>query len=561
MFSIQSGACAAGQGRVESRDRAFGPRRRPRAARLIAAIGALALLASACTGADDEDPAKVGLVQGFAGIVVSDEPRAALIGREILGSGGNAADTAVAMYFTMSVTLPSRVGLGSGGVCVLYDVSENAAEALLFLPRASDERGVVPQGPRAMAALHARHGLIRWEVLVSPGEAMARFGHPVSRAFARDLAAAASQIAAHPEMARIFRNNAGELPDEGDKIEQVELASVLGGLRAQGAAYMYSGHFVHRFTEAAAAAGQPVTVEQVRESVPVFTAPVAVAFGAHTLYFTAPPAANGLVAAQLWKMLADVASLPPDGTPDRAHLFVEASERAFAQRAGWMEPSGAAREDPETLLEKSRLKRVLDGYSDRRHTPAASLTPRPVAVPENPHGASFVTGDRWGNMVACSFTMNGLFGAFQIAPGTGILLAAVPREHFNGILSPSAAILANTHSKEAYFAAAASGGSAAPTALVSVLLGALVDEGSLKEITARPRFHHSGAPDVTFFEAGAAPDILDGLRDRGHLLREAPMLGRVNALYCPNGIRHADDQEDCAFANDPRGWGLGFNVQ
>ena len=110
MFSIQSGACAAGQGRVESRDWAIGPRRRPRAARLIGAIGALALLASACTGADDEDPAKVGLVQGFAGIVVSDEPRAALIGREILGSGGNAADTAVAMYFTMSVTLPSRRG-------------------------------------------------------------------------------------------------------------------------------------------------------------------------------------------------------------------------------------------------------------------------------------------------------------------------------------------------------------------------------------------------------------------------------------------------------------------
>ena len=176
---------------------------------------------------------------------------------------------------------------------------------------------------------------------------------------------------------------------------------------------------------------------------------------------------------------------------------------------------------------------------------------------ENPHGASFVVVDRWSNAVACSFTMNGLFGAFQMAPNTGILLAAMPKAHHNGILSPSAAILANTNTGDAYFAAAASGGSAAPTALVSVMLGALLDEAPLKKVLARPRVHHSGAPDITFYEKGLPPDVLTGLRSRGHLLREAPALGRVNALYCEEGlIRGAGDE--CRFATDPRGWGLGF---
>ncbi len=153
----------------------------------LLASAVLAAAVAACSGAPKEDPSEVGLVKGFAGIVAADEPRAATLGRDILGNGGNAADAAVAMYFAMSVTLPSRAGLGGGGVCVIFDNSARKAESLQFLPRASGAKGVVPQTARAMAALHARHGLLPWGQLLSPAESMARFGHPVSRAFVRDL--------------------------------------------------------------------------------------------------------------------------------------------------------------------------------------------------------------------------------------------------------------------------------------------------------------------------------------------------------------------------------------
>ncbi len=155
--------------------------------------------------------------------------------------------------------------------------------------------------------------------------------------------------------------------------------------------------------------------------------------------------------------------------------------------------------------------------------------------------------------------MNGLFGAFQMAPDTGILLAAPPQDDNNGMLSPSAAILVNSNVEEAYFAAAASGGSAAPTALVSVMLGALSDDLPLDRAVAEPRFHHGGAPDVTFYEEGVPDSVLESLQARGHLLRRAPGLGRVNTLYCPYSFKRR--QETCQFANDPRGWGLGFMVQ
>ena len=81
-----------------------------------------------------------GYVAGFLGGVVADEPRAALVGRDVLSAGGNAADAAVAVAFAMAVTLPSRAGLGGGGVCVAYDPSTDGPnagvpEVVLFTPR------------------------------------------------------------------------------------------------------------------------------------------------------------------------------------------------------------------------------------------------------------------------------------------------------------------------------------------------------------------------------------------------------------------------------------------
>ena len=54
-----------------------------------------ALLLAGC-GYNKLETGTVAYVEGFAGIIVGDEPRAVLIGRDILTTGGSAADAAVA---------------------------------------------------------------------------------------------------------------------------------------------------------------------------------------------------------------------------------------------------------------------------------------------------------------------------------------------------------------------------------------------------------------------------------------------------------------------------------
>jgi gamma-glutamyltranspeptidase/glutathione hydrolase len=493
---------------------------------------------TACSGLQVEEREPVETVEGFAGLVVADEPRAALVGRDILIDGGNAADAAIAMYFAMTVTLPSRVGLGGGGTCVVYDNEDKRGDVLQFLPVATPSGGIVPRGARAMAALSARQGRMRWPEVVSSAESLARFGHAVSRAFVQDLNLAARRIEASPELARIFRNKAGRLPGEGDRIEQVELAGVLSGLRAQGAGYLYGGSFPDRFVEASAAAGQPISRDEIRGALPVFEPAIAFPVAGRTAY---------------------VLDYQDEEGAERAHLFVETAMRSFGDRADWMTSWGGSRIDPERLLDEDRLRSLTDTVNRARHTPAGALSPRPDMVPENPYGAGLVAGDHWGNAVACSFTMNGLFGAFHTVPGTGIILAAPPSGDHNGALSPSAVIIAADPTGNAYFGAAASGGSAAPTALAAVLSGTVQEGRDLRQVVGEARLHHGGLPDVVSYEPGTDPGVLAGLRQRGHDLAEVPDLGRVNAFTCLGGLLNY--KLNCEVAQDPRGFGLAIMVQ
>lgn len=437
-----------------------------------------------------------GAVKGFIGGVAADEPRAALVARDVLSSGGTAADAAVALGFALAVTMPSRAGLGGGGACVVYapdprGPNKGVAEALLFLPQApsaagqgagdrgaGDRPAALPMLPRGLFALHARYGKLPFEQLLGTAEQMARFGISISRAFARDLAVVAGPLAADPGAASVFVPG-GKPLGEGGQMTQPDLGATLSQLRVSGIGDMYQGAMARRIQDAAPGAGAALPVADLRGAVPRWVPPLMLNAGNEFAAFLPPPADGGLAAAAAFAVLRD-------GKGAEA-----AQARALAVAARWRQ-GGVA--DAAALLSAS--------------LPAASL-------PVLPASTSFATLDRDGNAVACALTMNNLFGTGRILPGTGILLAASPTSVTPPLLAAAVAGNTNIHAFRA--ASGGSGQEGAALAAASALAQALATSG--------------GGP-----------------------FTPVPEPGRANLLSCPDYL--PGRERTCVFATDPRGAGL-----
>ena len=367
-----------------------------------------------------------GFVDGFLGAVVADEPNAALVGKEVLSAGGNAADAAVAVGLSLGVTLPSRAGVGGGGACVAYHpAGKRAPDAILFVPPAvvtvggGDRRAAVPMLPRGMFVLHAGRGRLPFEFLIDKAERLARFGSPVSRAFARDLALVAGPLFADPG-ARNAYGRGGVPLVEGQTMTQPDLAATLAQLRVAGVGDLYQGALARRVEQMSPLAGVPIGLADLRAALPAVQPPAVVAFGEDQVAF--PPTDGGLAAAAALMTLRD---RPADV---QAALL-----SSLAAAARWR--AGGANSD-----------QVLNGE-----------LVAPASVPLYPATTSFAAMDDEGNAVVCAMTMNNLFGTGRMVPGLGFLTAASPANVTPPLL---AAGLAWSPRRDAFRAAAGGSGQA-----------------------------------------------------------------------------------------------------
>ena len=498
---------------------------------------------------------------GFAGAVAADEPRAAEVARDVLASGGSAADAAVAGYFALAVTLPSTAGLGGGGACLINDKPDKTVEAIMFVPLAGSGGQIgLPLNVRGMALLQARHGRAHWSALLGPAQRLAQQGMPVSRALARELATAAAKLSADPNLAQVYLGTDGQPLHEGDTLTQSDLGSLLSQIRAGGPGSFYSGAVAQRLLDSAQTAGLPLTSADLQGAVPTVEQPVIVDIGGPNLFFTPPPASGGLTTAELMGMLLQTRNWGEATPEERPHLFAEASMRSYADRSHWLKPDGSTAVPPDQILDGSHLSDLMASYAPDRATPAASLNAPPSpAHAENPWAASIVTADTDGNAVACNFTMNDLFGSGHMLPGTGMVLAAAPNQTGQDPFNLGAMIYTSRAGGSFFYAAAASGGVTAPTALAQVFLAAAKDKQPLVTAIALHRIHHNGSPDVVFYEPDTDPSLLQDLTQHGHQLQQASILGRVQAIWCPRSSTNQD--VGCQAAADPRGDGEALVLQ
>jgi gamma-glutamyltranspeptidase/glutathione hydrolase len=513
-------------------------------------VGAV-LAISACAPGGAQYAGELFSVDDFYGGIVADEPRAALVGREVLNAGGNAADAVAAAYFVMSATMPSTAGLGGGGICVVHRAEEDkiGTEVLDFLPRAAAGGLVaIPASARGMAALSARYGKLPWAQLVAPAESIAQTGEAASRALANDVALAERKLRADPQMAALFSRADGSMLGEGDNLRQPELAGVLGQIRARGPNELYGGVLGRQLAASAQAIGAPLTIEDLRGFQAKFYQPLTIKWGDQNVFLPQPPAAGGVSAAQM------LMALDAAGDSNRAAFLADASLRLTADRAQWMQPNGEATPPADALVSDQHVAQVMHGYQPGRATPAASLPFPAQRVPENPFAASVVALDEEGLGVACNFTMNALFGAGRIAQGTGMILAPAPSGKGFGFSALAPMIMANDNNGELYYVSAASGGLAGVLAQAELLYAVTEERVPLERAMLRSRVYHGADPDVVYFDVSGDDNPSSALSAAGYQTEQREALGRVNAIFCPRGT--PSDPDSCQLRNDYRGNGL-----
>lgn len=528
------------------------------------ALAAMVMLTS-CSAFDDEPvtpKGTIGYVTGALGVISVEEPQAALVGRDVLSSGGTAADAAVAMGLTLSVTMPSSAGLGGGGVCIARDSRGQRPIVIDFMPRApknaslnTERPSAVPGTPRGLFLLHSRFGELRWTQVVAPAENLARFGFNVPRAFASELSKVSDVLIRDPEMAQVFKRKDGRAVGEGDFLKQPDLAAVLARLRAKGAGDFYIGKEAQNFVDAVLAAGGSLSYEDLRDFQPQLRTPLTFQWQRNTdWHFAGPPAAGGAVAAEMMSILMTDEFFEDVTGARREHYIAEAAKRAFVERMKNLQADGSYRQDPQSRLGEDYVENVQDGIGDAA-TPLLSLIPAPADWPETPAAASFSVMDIRGGAVACTLTMNNLFGTGRMAPGWGVVIAAAPDTRGRTFTPLGPALLTSELHNSVFAAAAASGGITAPTSLANVMARAASGPQSLTEAMRAPRTHYQGVPDKVFVESNMPEDIVSDLRKRGHEVVLTKSIGRVTAVLCPEGVPNKEIPK-CSSAADPRGSGI-----
>lgn len=387
---------------------------------LLAAVAAL----SGCVNA------KFKTNEPLRGFVIADEPRAAQIGRDMLEGGGSAADAAAAMALTMAATLPSRVGLAGGGVCLVFDAAEKTTRTFDFMPRPAAPGGGVA-GPgllRAMAVLHARGGKLRWEKVAVAAEQEAYRGVEVSRALAADVKAAGA--APFP------------IPAEGGQFVQTELGATLSQARRVGLGAFYGGAVGGALAQAAGVSPQVIANWR-----PEWRDTVKTGFDYYELHFP----------------------ITPEGPSGQAML------------AAW---AAGDKAKPEGRLAAALegLRRAVGGSA--AVIGAESANRGGAAAP----GAAVLAVDGKENAAACALTMGGLFGTGRMVPGTGLITA----KPVSGTGFGMPVLFTNHIVGRTRFAAVgtAQGGEAlpaGPASALAVALPALLDGGKAPDIiAARP---------------------------------------------------------------------------
>jgi gamma-glutamyltranspeptidase/glutathione hydrolase len=501
---------------------------------------------------------------GTKGMVVTNHPLASAAGAEMLAAGGNAIDAAIAAFFTLSVVEPMMVGILGGGMAHirLVDGRHVIIDNQSMAPLATSPTTYKPDpnaGPGTMDTI-GRKNAVGPTAVASPGnlkgwcEALARFGtfsladvmEPAIRHASRGFSVTGYLHECVSDSAADMAQDAGiaqlYLPDgapikPGTRLVTGDYAETLRSIAREGPDLLYTGSLGAHYADHMAKSDGYITRDDLRGYRTIDRDALRGTYRGYEIVGPPPPSSGPLHIIQMLNILEgyDIGALG-FGSPDTLHLLAEVLKIAFADRAAATADPAFVKVPVEKLLSKTYAAERRAGIRmDRAQGWTAEVAPG-----EGAHTTHLTVADGFGNIVASTQTINSLFGARYIVPGTGMIPnnymfvftpypgranSVAPGKRVTSSMSPVIAL----HDGKPRFALGLPGGLRIFPSVMQALSN-LIDHGmTVQEAVEAPRIWTQGYG--LEVESSVGSDVMAVLRDRGHeVLATGNVAGGMSAI-------------------------------
>ncbi|HEY3294792.1 MAG TPA: gamma-glutamyltransferase [bacterium] len=416
----------------------------PMAKKPVAAVAPKHSAPSAAPAPVDTNFAHSVPLSANKGMVVCAHPLAAKVGRDVLASGGNAMDAAVATVAALNVVEPHASGLGGGGFLLYYDAKHDSfavidyrervphsidiakyndpKDTLRLVQRSGATSVLVPGAPAGWQMMHNSFGTRPLKELLAPAIALADTGYAVSEKQSAMILDHLADIQADTAgLAKVFLSD--NLPlQPGQKLRQPRLAETLRFLSKTRLDNFYFPPIGDKVAATVKAHGGFIDSEDLMYYRARERWPLRGMYHGYEIITLPPPSSGGTMLLEILKLVEPL-DLKSMGhlSADYIQTLATASRQALKDGDSWIG-------DPDYNMTPTKELLSDSWTAEARHRMKSDSVPDKITAMDSVRAFSMgntthlVVVDSSGDMVSLTQSINYFYGAGLMVPELGLLL-------------------------------------------------------------------------------------------------------------------------------------------